>query len=59
MTWYRDASEGWAHYSDPHVELLPGPDRVYDDNPRPDLPRRPIGFRPTENEPLLWDGDNA
>lgn len=46
-----------------------GPDRIYDDSPTTDLPK-PVGFtaRPdhvwrrsedNENEPLLWEGDNA
>ena len=36
----------------PHVEvhLTPGPDRIYDDNPTPPLPTRPVGFRMHKEE---------
>lgn len=42
------------------IRLTDGPFRIYDDNPTPPLPSRPVGFRiEPEIEPLLWDGDNA
>ena len=36
-----------------------GPERVETDKPDPDFQRRPVGFRPPEQEPLTWDGDGA
>jgi hypothetical protein len=49
---------------EPHrvsVCLTAGPERIYDDDPTPDLARRPVGFVPvsTEIEPLVWEGDQA
>jgi len=45
------------------VMLTGGPDRIYDDAPKPDR-RPPVGFvaaveAAKEAEPLTWDGDNA
>lgn len=56
MDWYREIGLSWSH---PDVVISSGPDRIYDNDPKPDLPRRPVGFRPIEVEPLLWEGDNA
>lgn len=36
-----------------------GPERVVTDDPDPNFKRRPVGFRPPESEPQIWDGDNA
>lgn len=58
MNWYR-TPDGEVWHDDPHIEITNGPERIYDDNPKPDLPRRPIGFRVTEIQPLLWDGGSA
>lgn len=49
---------------EPHrasVCLTDGPERIYDDDPKPDLVCRPVGFAPVvrEQEPLPWEGDNA
>lgn len=41
--------------------LTGGPERIYDEAPKPEW-RTHVGFvRPSNNdtEPLLWDGDNA
>lgn len=58
MNWYR-TPEGEVWHDDPDTVITGGPSRIYDADPTPDLPRRPIGFRPIETEPVLWDGDNA
>lgn len=53
----------WDAERSPDVALTGGPDRIYDpDAADPAWTPRPVGFaprRPTETEPLLWDGDQA
>lgn len=48
--------------SEPEVRLTSGPERIYDDEPKPSGVRR-VGFgvvpEPAEVEPLLWEGDQA
>ncbi|WP_269304896.1 hypothetical protein [Aeromicrobium sp. HA] len=45
---------------EPRVELSGGPERIYDDEPKPNTTRRVgFGIEPEPVEPLLWDGDNA
>ena len=36
-----------------------GPERVDTDQPDPTFQRRPVGFRPPEQEPATWDGDDS
>lgn len=47
------------------IRMTGGPDRIYDDDPKPEW-RAPVGFiwrledePEDEIEPLLWEGDNA
>lgn len=58
----RDAVVGYVWLDDPHVDLGSATvTRVSTDQPDPAFVRRPVGFvaRPTEAEPLLWEGDDA
>lgn len=62
--WWQPTIPALAYDIEHRPEVIPtgGPERIYDKKPKPDLPRRPIGFAPItrpETEPLLWDGDNA
>ncbi len=43
------------------IHLTGGPERIYDDNPTQEPPRRQVGFfmPEDETEPLLWEGDGA
>jgi hypothetical protein len=36
-----------------------GPERVVTDQPDPTFKARPVGFRPPEHEPQVWDGDDG
>lgn len=55
-----EPEDRWEPYP-VHMHLTDGPERIYDDGPKPDLVRRLVGFAPVarEQEPLLWEGDNA
>ena len=59
MSEYWDPLDPWVREARPHVVLTGGPERIYDDSPKPDKPRPPLGFRITETEPLRWDGDDT
>lgn len=50
----------WEPCEPPRVEFTSGPDRIYDDDPKPNGTRR-VGFGvdPASTEPLIWEGDNA
>lgn len=50
----------WEPWQTPDVHLTNGPDRIYDDDPKPNGTRR-VGFgvMPEPREPLLWEGDDS
>ena len=50
----------WEPWQTPDIHVLDGPDRIYDDDPKPNDTRR-VGFGvvPETKEPLLWEGDDA
>lgn len=58
---------GWQHaerWETPRADamLTAGPERIYDDQPKPDRPRTPVGFISQAQkvpEPLLWEGDQG
>lgn len=55
----RDAVAGyvWMRGS---VERSGGPERVITNaEPDPNFKRRPIGFAPSEPDPLTWEGDQS
>ena len=59
MSAWWDPLNAWDRCDDPNVTLTGGPERIYDNDPKPEPPRPPIGFRNTETKPLLWEGDDA
>ena len=45
--WLCEPEDRWEPYP-PDVILTGGPDRIYDDDPKPDT-HRPVGFAPTRH----------
>lgn len=56
-----DADDYWG-MPRPHLDISGGPSRVEYGKEDKNFKRNPVGFvwpAPVENEPLLWNGDNA
>lgn len=57
---YAFPEQRWdLHTGGPVVRDGRGPERVVTDQPDRGFRRRPVGFRPSEREPEVWEGDDS
>lgn len=55
--WLQEPADRWEPWT-PEIRLSGGPERIYDDSPKPEPPLEPFGFVAAEEpEPLAWEGD--